>query len=40
VRLGPHFFNSEQELRHTIAELADIVESGAYTRHQGAAARF
>ena len=40
IRLGPHFFNSEDELRQTVAELADIVESGSYLRHQGAAARF
>ncbi|HXH95650.1 MAG TPA: aminotransferase class V-fold PLP-dependent enzyme [Gaiellaceae bacterium] len=40
VRLGPHFFSSEDELRRTIAELADIVESGAFERHRGAAARF
>jgi kynureninase len=40
VRLGPHFYNSEDELRHTVAELSDIVETGAYRRHAGAAARF
>ena len=40
VRLGPHFFNSEDELRHTVEQLAEIVESGAYARHPGAAARF
>jgi kynureninase len=40
VRLGPHFYNSEDELRRAIGELAEIVESGAYLRHAGAAARF
>ncbi|HEY4413095.1 MAG TPA: aminotransferase class V-fold PLP-dependent enzyme [Gaiellaceae bacterium] len=40
VRLGPHFYNTEDELRQTVEELADIVESGAYERHSGAAARF
>src|SRR5439155_9764503 len=40
VRLGPHFYNSEDELRRTVAELADIVESGAYERHAGAFAKF
>jgi kynureninase len=40
VRLGPHFYNSEGELRQTVAELGDIVASGAYERHAGAAARF
>ncbi|HYA09073.1 MAG TPA: aminotransferase class V-fold PLP-dependent enzyme, partial [Gaiellaceae bacterium] len=40
VRLGPHFYNTEDELRHTVEQLADIVGSGAYARHAGAAARF
>ena len=40
VRLGPHFFNSEDELRHTVDELADIVASGAYEQHAGAVGRF
>jgi kynureninase len=40
VRLGPHFFNTEDELRHTVEQLADIVESRAYERHAGAVGRF
>jgi kynureninase len=40
IRIGPHFYNSEEELRHTVAQLTEIVESGAYARHAGAAARF
>jgi kynureninase len=40
IRLGPHFYNTEDELRRTVAELADIVENGAYARHAGTAARF
>jgi kynureninase len=40
IRLGPHFFNTEDELRETVAQLVDIVESGVYARHAGAAARF
>ncbi|HZR94364.1 MAG TPA: aminotransferase class V-fold PLP-dependent enzyme [Gaiellaceae bacterium] len=40
IRLGPHFFNTEDELRHAVAQLTDIVATGAYERHQGAAARF
>jgi kynureninase len=39
IRLGPHFFNSEEELRRTVAELAELVESGAHLRHAGAAGR-
>jgi kynureninase len=40
IRLGPHFFNTEAEVRHAVAELAEIVETGAFERHQGTAARF
>ena len=40
IRLGPHFYNTEDELRHTVDELRDIVESGAYARHGDAVARF
>jgi kynureninase len=40
IRLGPHFYNTEDELRHAVSELTEIVESGAYARHAGAAARF
>jgi kynureninase len=40
IRLGPHFYNSEDELRHTVSELTQVVESGTYVRHGGAAARF
>jgi len=40
VRLGPHFFNTEDEVRHAVAELADIVATGAYEKHAGAVGRF
>jgi len=40
IRLGPHFYNTEDELRQTVAQLVEIVESGAFLRHAGAAARF
>jgi kynureninase len=40
VRLGPHFYNSEDELRRTVETLADIVESRAYERHAGAVGRY
>jgi kynureninase len=40
IRLGPHFYNAEDELRHAVAQLAEIVATGAYERHAGAAARF
>jgi kynureninase len=38
IRLGPHFFNSDDELRFAIEQIGDIVESGAYERHLGAVA--
>jgi kynureninase len=40
IRLGPHFYNSDDELRFTVGQLTEIVETGAYERHLGAAARF
>jgi len=40
IRLGPHFFNTEDEVRHAVSELADIVASGAYEQHAGAQSPF
>jgi kynureninase len=40
VRLGPHFFNTEEEVRHAVSELADIVASAAYEKHLGTATPF
>jgi kynureninase len=40
LRLGPHFFNTEEELRSTVSQIAEIVSSGVYERHLGTAARF
>ncbi len=40
LRLGPHFFNSEDELEHAIGTIGEILASGAHERHLGAAARF
>jgi kynureninase len=39
IRLGPHFFNTDDELRFAASQIAEIVESGAYERHLDAAAR-
>ena len=38
IRIGPHFFTSDDELERVIAEIVKIVESGAYERHLGAIA--
>ena len=40
LRLGPHFFTSDEELHFVVDQIDEIVESGAYERHLGAAARF
>lgn len=40
LRLGPHYYNSDEELRFAVAQISDIVDSGAYERHLGAVARF
>jgi len=40
LRLGPHYFNTDDELRFTIAQIAEILETGAHERHLGATARF
>ena len=40
LRLGPHFFNTEEELEFAIAQVEDILATGAHERHLGVAARF
>jgi kynureninase len=40
LRLGPHYYNTDDELRSAAAQITEIVETGAYERHLGAAARF
>src|SRR5207237_1469555 len=40
IRLGPHFYNTDDELRFAVEQLRLIVETGAYERHLGAPARF
>jgi kynureninase len=38
IRLGPHYFTTDDELRFAVEQIAEIVETGAYERHVGAAA--
>ena len=38
IRIGPHFFTSDDEIRFAIAQVGEILESGAHERHLGAAA--
>ena len=40
LRLGPHFFNTEEELDFAVAQIGEILATGAHERHLGAAARF
>jgi kynureninase len=39
LRLGAHFFNTDDEIRFAVSQITEIVESGAYERHLDAAAR-
>jgi len=37
LRFGPHFFTTDDELRFAVAQVAEILESGAHLRWTGAA---
>jgi kynureninase len=39
IRLGPHYFNTDDELTHVIEQIGDVLATGAHERHQGAVAR-
>ncbi|HUH14958.1 MAG TPA: aminotransferase class V-fold PLP-dependent enzyme [Gaiellaceae bacterium] len=39
IRLGPHYFTSDAELEHVIAQIGEILATGAHQRHLGAVAR-
>ncbi|MGH3133334.1 MAG: aminotransferase class V-fold PLP-dependent enzyme [Gaiellaceae bacterium] len=38
IRLGPHFYNSDDEIRFAVAQIAEILETRAFERHLGAVA--
>jgi kynureninase len=38
IRIGPHFFTTDDEIRHVVAQIVDILETGAHERHAGAVA--
>jgi kynureninase len=40
LRLGPHYYNTDEELVFAVEQIAEIVETRAYERHLGAVARF
>jgi kynureninase len=39
IRLGPHYFTSDDELRHVIDQIVEIVGTGAHVPHLGVVAR-
>jgi kynureninase len=39
IRIGPHFFTADDEIRHVVAQISEILESGAFERHLGAVAK-
>ena len=38
IRIGPHFFTTDDEIAFVIDQITDILETGAYERHIGAVA--
>jgi len=38
IRLGPHYFTSDDELRFVVDQIAEILETGAHERHLGVVA--
>jgi kynureninase len=40
LRTGAHYFNTDEELTYAVEQIAQIVASGSYERHEAAAARF
>jgi kynureninase len=39
IRLGPHYYNTDDELRFVVDQVAEIVATGAYEPHLGAIAQ-
>ncbi len=38
IRIGPHFYNTDAEIRFAVEQIAEILETGAHARHAGAVA--
>jgi kynureninase len=38
IRLGPHFYNVDEEIRFAIDQIAEILATGAHSRHAGVGA--
>ena len=39
IRIGPHYFSSDEELELVVSQIGAILETGAHERHAGAVAR-
>jgi kynureninase len=39
IRLGPHYYTSDHELRHVVEQIEEIVATGAHERHLGVVAQ-
>ena len=39
IRLGPHFYTSDDELRFVVEQIGEILETGAHGRHLGVVAQ-
>ncbi|HUG63585.1 MAG TPA: hypothetical protein VMK83_00045, partial [Gaiellaceae bacterium] len=39
IRLGAHFFTTDDEIRYAVEQIVDIVETSAHERHRGALTR-
>jgi kynureninase len=38
IRLGPHFYNTDDEIRFAVAQISEILDTGAHARHLGVTA--
>ena len=39
IRLGPHYYNTDDELRFVVEQIEEILETGAHERHLGVVAQ-
>src|SRR6185295_11427191 len=35
IRLGPHYYNTDDEIRHVVGQVEEILATGAHERHLG-----
>jgi kynureninase len=39
IRIGPHYFTTDDEIRFAVSQIVEILETGAHVRHAGTVAR-